>query len=194
MTTSRNILFGGVIIVLGVLFLLRNLGVLPFGVGRLWPLVLVILGISLILNFSRRPPSAKWGSSTGGSGASSDQGLLHLDKVFGDINLDFDDKELAGGDIRALLGDIKIDLTKSILPDGETVLRVSCWLGDIKVYLPQDSACSASASVWLGDAKVMGEKSSGLNCEVEAAQEGYDEAAKRLRVEASLLLGDIKLS
>lgn len=47
------------LILLGVLFLLQNFGLLPEGVGgallRLWPLILVILGLQMVLGRGRSP-------------------------------------------------------------------------------------------------------------------------------------------
>ena len=191
--TSRSILWGGAILVVGLIFLLRNLGVLPFELGSLWPLILIIIGLSLVYKFFRHPTESRWSLSMESRKTSSDQGLIHLDKTFGDIDLDFENRELKGGSINLWVGDMKLDLSKAILPEGESQLRVSCWIGDVKVYLPKETSVSATATVLLGDVKVMGEKASGFNCEVEVSHEGYDEAANRLKVDASLLLGDIKL-
>jgi hypothetical protein len=45
---SRS-LWGVLIIVLGVLFLLDNFGIYSFSnIGRLWPVILIILGLSII--------------------------------------------------------------------------------------------------------------------------------------------------
>jgi len=191
---NRTVLWGGVLLVLGLLFLLQNLGILPFGVGRLWPVILIILGLSLIYNFLRWREETGWDTSTGGGETSiSSQGRFYSDKLLGEVKLDFDNQELKSGFIHTGVGDIKLDLSRAILPQGENLLRIGCWIGDIKLYLPKDAAVSASARALLGDVEVMGEKSSGFNCELEKASEGYNEAASRLRVEASLLIGDVKL-
>ncbi|MBI2054846.1 MAG: hypothetical protein HYT39_01975 [Candidatus Sungbacteria bacterium] len=46
---KRNLLWPGVLIVVGLVFLLENLGFLsPVSLGKLWPLLLVIWGADLI--------------------------------------------------------------------------------------------------------------------------------------------------
>jgi phage shock protein PspC (stress-responsive transcriptional regulator) len=51
---SRNI-FGIVLLALGVLFLLQNTGILqPYHLGRLWPVLLIILGFALIMRKNQR--------------------------------------------------------------------------------------------------------------------------------------------
>jgi len=39
-------IFGGtLLIVIGIIFLLRNLGLLPYGIDKLWPILIILLGI-----------------------------------------------------------------------------------------------------------------------------------------------------
>lgn len=55
MRHRRRRLFGIVIIVLGILFLLNSLGLLRwFHLGNLWPLILVAIGVLIILGARRR--------------------------------------------------------------------------------------------------------------------------------------------
>ncbi len=55
MATNRNgnLLVGGVLIALGVVFLLNTMGLFPWRlwsqVWRLWPLILVVIGLKKIL-------------------------------------------------------------------------------------------------------------------------------------------------
>lgn len=43
-------LVGGLILVgIGTYFLLRELGILTVGLGRLWPVILIIVGVALII-------------------------------------------------------------------------------------------------------------------------------------------------
>jgi len=53
--SKRHGLVGGLILLtIGVIFLLRNFGLIPVGIGQLWPLILVAIGIGLILQVSKR--------------------------------------------------------------------------------------------------------------------------------------------
>ncbi|HKZ21780.1 MAG TPA: DUF5668 domain-containing protein [candidate division Zixibacteria bacterium] len=51
---SRSNLIGGIILIgVGFLFLLSNLGIVP-QVGTMWPMFLIIVGIAIIVGGSRR--------------------------------------------------------------------------------------------------------------------------------------------
>jgi len=46
---SRGMLTGGLIVLgIGVLFLLRNLGIIP-DIGDMWPVILIIIGVALVV-------------------------------------------------------------------------------------------------------------------------------------------------
>ena len=48
METNRMI--GGVIVLfLGLVFLLMNLGLLPYDFGRYWPIILIIVGAGILM-------------------------------------------------------------------------------------------------------------------------------------------------
>ena len=51
---SRSNLIGGIILIgVGFIFLLSNLGIVPH-VGTMWPMFLIIVGIAIIVGGSRR--------------------------------------------------------------------------------------------------------------------------------------------
>lgn len=51
---SRGSLIGGIILIgVGFIFLLSNLGIIPH-IGSMWPLFLIVVGIAIILGGSRR--------------------------------------------------------------------------------------------------------------------------------------------
>lgn len=46
---------GGImLIILGIIFLLNNYGLDYINIGKLWPLFLIIVGISILLNFKKK--------------------------------------------------------------------------------------------------------------------------------------------
>jgi len=50
-------LWGAILIIIGVLFLLNNLGYSIGGIGKWWPIILVLVGIRLI--FRSSPPKVE---------------------------------------------------------------------------------------------------------------------------------------
>ncbi len=73
---AHGVVFSVAVIALGVLFLLDNLGIVPFrDVWRYWPVILIALGVVRLVD-SQGAPSMIWGALLAGFG-----GLLLLDNL-----------------------------------------------------------------------------------------------------------------
>lgn len=91
------------------------------------------------------------------------------------------------------IGDVKIDLSRALIHDGETVIMISGWIGDIDLYIPYDLDVSFMAHVNIGDIDVFGNKQGGLNRSVSLTTSGYHHANKKVRIIVTLLVGDIDM-
>ncbi|TCP58007.1 lia operon protein LiaF [Tumebacillus sp. BK434] len=87
--------------------------------------------------------------------------------------------------------DVKIDLSKAILPEGETTIVIAALIGDIDIYVPYDLDVSVAASVSAGNLEVLGTKQGGLNCQMEKTSPGYSSASRKVKISISVLLGDV---
>src|SRR5690606_14620204 len=56
--------------------------------------------------------------------------------------------ELKDFSIQQAIGDVKIDLTKALVHEGETVIIVNGWVGSIDIYVPYDLPVFIDASVF----------------------------------------------
>lgn len=45
---------GGIVLLLGVAFLLMNFGLLPSDVWKLWPIILIVIGASILLRSEKK--------------------------------------------------------------------------------------------------------------------------------------------
>jgi lia operon protein LiaF len=91
------------------------------------------------------------------------------------------------------IGDVKIDLSRAYIPDGETVIIISGWIGDVDIYVPYDLDIALTASINFGDIDVFGNKQGGINRSMTLSTSGYSESSKRVRLVVSLLVGDIDI-
>jgi lia operon protein LiaF len=89
------------------------------------------------------------------------------------------------------IGDVKIDLSRAYIHEGETVLFINGWVGDIDIYVPYDLNITLTANVNLGDIDVFGNKQGGFNRSTTLSTSGYKTATKKVRIIVSLLIGDI---
>ncbi|MFV8826890.1 cell wall-active antibiotics response protein LiaF [Alkalihalobacterium sp. APHAB7] len=111
--------------------------------------------------------------------------------LIGDFRLLSDRYELQDMNIRNGIGDIKIDLSKAIIPEGETVIVIHGWIGDIDVYVPYDLDLSVQAMVTVGDLDILDSRQSGINRNIAVATKDYKQAPRRVKLVLSLLIGDI---
>lgn len=111
--------------------------------------------------------------------------------LLGDFHLMNHHFELEDLIIRNGIGDVKIDLTKAIIPEGETVLVVSAWIGDIDIYVPYDLDLAVSATVTIGDLDILSDKQGGFQRHVSLKSKNYGASKRRVKLILSLLIGDI---
>lgn len=92
------------------------------------------------------------------------------------------------------IGEVKLDLSRALIHNGESVVMISGWIGDIDIYVPYDLDISLIANVNVGDIDVFGNKQGGLNRSVTLTTSNYQNADKRVRIIVNLLIGDIDIT
>ncbi|MEF2966896.1 cell wall-active antibiotics response protein LiaF [Paenibacillus sp. M1] len=149
------------------------------------------------------PPKFKhdksyYGSFGMGAGGASGGKRETLNKsgFIGDVHLGQDYFELHPMNISHFIGDTIIDLTKAQIPYGETKINVSSFVGDVKVFIPEDMdiGISASSSAFIGDLKVLSRKEGGFMTNVQAESPYYNEASKRVKLVVNVFVGDVKVN
>lgn len=109
----------------------------------------------------------------------------------GDIRLTKERFELRDMNIRNGIGDIKIDLSRAIIDEGETVIVIHGLIGDIDVYVPYDLDVSVQASVTVGDIEVFENRQSGFNRNIFVESKDYNQSPRRVKIVLSLFIGDL---
>jgi phage shock protein PspC (stress-responsive transcriptional regulator) len=94
---------------------------------------------------------------------------------------------------RVGLGTLELDLRALELPPGETQVEARVGVGELVVRVPDGVALDATAEVGVGDASVPGRDEDGVGAEVETRDEGFEEAARRLVVDAKVGFGDLRI-
>lgn len=194
-TQNRNggLFVGGLLILLGVVFLLDRLDVMDVGdlFSTFWPLILIAIGLKMILDRDR--PQAGTSARETDKEVLTEHSLQH-NRVFGDIRRKIASKEFTGGHVSTVFGDLHLDLTETEIQNGEQVLTLNGVFGDIHVMLPADLKIQAKANVVIGDIDILDEKADGFFVNRTHESEGYASASKKLYVSASQVIGDIRIS
>ncbi len=181
-----TIIFGIVFILVGILALLDSLEFISFwsALGKLWPLILIGLGIWLLLKRRHFYWDEKVEIKEG----------KKYSKAFGDLKIDSAGMDPHGMDVEMGFGDLEVNLTKTNFSDRENVIHLALGFGDIKVWIPSDMKIKASASCGAGDIDVLGKTADGLGKSVDYQDEDYDSVQKKLKMFAKIGFGDIKIS
>lgn len=200
MRNTPGIVIGSILVVVGILLLLDNLGIIDVSeaLAHLWPLILVLIGLALLIKgrklSSTTISTAKQESvSASARGIKAETSTIIRTEIFGDILLQVSSQEFSGGSLNTIFGDIRLDLRNAHLKEGEQHLRVSTVFGDTKIEIPEGMELSLEASTVLGSIKVKGEKRSGFAPSILFKTAGYDAASRKLHIVASQIFGDVKV-
>ncbi|MGO5677245.1 LiaRS two-component regulatory system accessory protein LiaF [Bacillus subtilis] len=93
--------------------------------------------------------------------------------------------------VSGFIDDIKIDLSKAMIPEGESTIVISGVIGNVDIYVPSDLEVAVSSAVFIGDINLIGSKKSGLSTKVYAASTDFSESKRRVKVSVSLFIGDV---
>ncbi len=137
LVSDRRNLWGAVLIVGGVLFQLRALDMLNVNPWEFfWPIIIILVGLSIILNRGRPPQM---------SARESD----NASAIFGGVDLISASEDYQGGNATAVLGGVKIDMRKATIKK-EATLTVFVLCGGIELIVPEGVVVKPQATCILG--------------------------------------------
>ncbi|MFD1178470.1 cell wall-active antibiotics response protein LiaF [Paenibacillus puldeungensis] len=122
--------------------------------------------------------------------------VINKSGFIGDVHIGQDYFQLKPMNISHFIGDTVIDLTKAQIPYGETKINVSSFIGDVKVFIPEDMDVGivATSSSFIGDLKVLKQKEGGFMSSVSVQSPYYGEANKKIKLVVSVFIGDVKVN
>jgi len=198
---AGRLALGLVLIAIGVITLADGLGLIAFSAGdlfgRFWPVVLIALGLAILLE---RPlertlvlgyESNRRASTPAGSTASDR--IVH-DTLFGDFKLTQPDWQLRDIQANIVIGDMKIDLGRAKIPEGETTIDLRALIGDIDVWAPPDLPVALEVQCAFVTLNHYGRKQDVILRRYTDTPAGFESAPRRVRVRANLLFGDLNLT
>lgn len=169
-----------VFIAFGAVFLGRNLGLFKVDLSiifnLLWPVILILVGFSLL----------RGRSQSGGSGGRLV--VMGGTKVGGEQPW-----KLESGSYFALMGSIEIDLTAAEIEAGETLLDLTAIMGGIEVRIPSDLAVIYDGSAILGGVTFKDQEDGGIVGGRRVEQNIASDADKIVRIQARAIMGGVEI-
>ncbi len=187
-----------ILITLGVLFLLGNLGVANIGdiISTYWPVILILIGVRIFFRYGRGTDhvhDAHDPIMMGESSQQSSASAVNSSGVFGDLDLKINAKDFRGGRISNTFGDMNVDLSEIELAEGEQLLKLDGVFGDLHVLVPKTIEIFVTTHSVFGDVRVLGNIKSGFGQEISYSSPNYSTATKRLRIVSNQVFGDVKI-
>jgi len=123
---------GLIFMLFGVLFLLTTNGIIEWSsIWKLWPIVLIIIGLSMVFKGRR----SNW-NLTNESTIGND--YIHSNAVFGGAEHAVTSQNFKGGETMALFGGVELDLREAKLsPDG-CKINATALFGGVEMIVPDD--------------------------------------------------------
>ncbi|MBA7537440.1 hypothetical protein ES705_29707 [subsurface metagenome] len=177
-----KIVAGLVILLLGLLFLLKNINVVDVGISEIirtyWPLVLIALGIGVIRISRKLRGKFRWGKEE--VEPEMEGGEIRISRKFGSYDFDFKGKELGSGKIELAFGEALLDMRDGIIPEGNNILKIISQFGSVKIRANKEQPLLIRAKVFLGDLRIFENRQSGFSPGVEYKSDTFETSLSKL--------------
>ncbi|MCF6138402.1 cell wall-active antibiotics response protein LiaF [Pseudalkalibacillus berkeleyi] len=177
-----NWFFGLAFSVIGGLLIADRLGFITFTIGHilnLWPLFLVYIGVKIL-----------WGR---GPKVTISRNKHNKSGLVSDVSMKEDNWQVQDLDEWNGVSDYDFDYTRAFIPDKETTIKLSGWVGDIKILIPEDVEFTVTTSSKIGDIKIGNYKKEGLVKNANYTSDRYDEATRKLNFQFDFKILDLKI-
>lgn len=168
-TGTRGRASGVVFIVVGVWWLLSNLDVIPYEPLDFWPVILILIGGSMLMRSIERqragePPAYPAPDAALGPPPAPPPGttptppvtpyeadrFIHAVAVLGGYGRKSASPDFRGGDITAIMGGCEVDLRQASIASGEAAIEVFALWGGIELRVPRDWTVISRGTPLLG--------------------------------------------
>ncbi|KQR11920.1 LiaI-LiaF-like domain-containing protein [Cellulomonas sp. Leaf334] len=119
-TVPRAWMGPSVIIAVGVFFLLRTLDIIDINIWELWPVAVILVGLSLLTSFGRR---------------NSDEDTINSTVIWWGSERKTRSRQFKGGSLTAIMGGIEVDLREADIVDKAEIAIFALW-GGVEVKVP----------------------------------------------------------
>lgn len=126
---------------------------IDLNIKQWWPLILIIVGITLILGKSASGKRCRKHFSDNNQTTYNQDNANQIDEnvLFSGTEHIILSQEFEGGEANVMFGEIKLDLRKANLSPNLNSLKAACMFGSISIYVPSDWDIKVKKSVLFGN-------------------------------------------
>jgi predicted membrane protein len=130
---------GGLLLVVGSIFLLHNLDIIHGNIwGFFWPVLLIAIGAGLLFRHLNGPPHDWRWSGAVASSSSTGGDTLHAVAVFHGVEQSIDSQDFQGGEATAVFGGVEVDLRKAATTREEVRIEANAVFGGVDIRVPEN--------------------------------------------------------
>ncbi len=171
---------GLIAIAVGVIFLGRNLDLFYLDISifwrLLWPLILILIGFSLLRGRAFSSAGGGRFAFMGGSNVGGSEPW-----------------KLESGSYFAFMGGIELDLRSAEIAEGETVIDLTAIMGGIEVKIPRDLAVVYDGNAVLGGVTFKDYEDGGLIGGRKIESNLQEDSSKIVRIQARAIMGGVEI-
>ena len=120
--------WGALLLVIGVLFQLDNLGFIHFRIADLWPLAIITAGVMMIWGSLK---ARQFKTKVGGAANS-----MNATSIFGGVERRVGVKDFKYGSVSAVFGGVELDFRDAEMEGEEAVMDVNVMFGGVEIRVP----------------------------------------------------------
>lgn len=158
---SSSKIVNTVLIVLGILFQARNLGILDINIFKLfWPIILIIIGLRILLpakDMSRDKNDDKGKEDFKDSKDKSDrenisyEDSIHEFAIMSGLETSIESQEFRGGNITTIMASVELDLRDAKLYNNKANIDINVVMGGIEIFVPENWKIEHNGTPILGE-------------------------------------------
>jgi predicted membrane protein len=167
--------FGFILVVVGVVILLNNLDLTHIRLWDLWPILIVLIGGSMIW----RAVSERRERARVAEGGADEDVRIDGSAFLGGFSRGSSSRDFQGGSLTAVMGGCEIDLRNASMKGPEATVDVFAFWGGIELKVPRDWVVVVEATPILGG--------------IEDKTRPSAETSKRLIIKGMAIMGGIEI-
>jgi predicted membrane protein len=149
--TGAGRMIGSIFVLVGFFWILDNVGALEVSFSRVWPVLLILIGLAVIWKGLSTPslkpaayrsagPLGPSDAKTGGTAdsATGDSTAVQGVAVLGGFKRVINSQDFRGGNLTAFMGGCEIDLRDASISSNPAVIDVFAFWGGVELRVPDD--------------------------------------------------------